>query len=111
VIYKSYGFWKGLNIEIVCGIIMKRVHLRIFGRVQGVSFRYYVKKFAGALAIGGHIKNLDDGSVEVVAEGDESNIKKLIEFCRRGPEWAHVESMEVSEEAPTKEFKSFEIRD
>jgi len=62
---------------------MKRVHLIVHGMVQGVFFRANVKGFAQKLNLKGYTKNLPDGTVEIVAEGPEEDIKELIEYCKK----------------------------
>ena len=62
----------------------------VTGRVQGVLFRYYTEMRAEELALGGTVSNLRDGGVHIVCEGTKQGIKKLIEWCERGPERAIV---------------------
>ena len=73
---------------------MKQVRLKIHGRVQGVFFRHSVKERAEELALVGWVRNADDNTVEVLAEGDEAALKKLLEWCRVGPPLAEVERVE-----------------
>ncbi len=87
-----------------------RAHLRISGRVQGVSFRYYIQDIAQSLRIKGWIKNCWDGKVEVLMEGEEDKIKELIDCCYRGPRSAVVEKIDVKWEKYRGEFNSFSIR-
>ncbi|MEM0476554.1 MAG: acylphosphatase [Candidatus Aenigmatarchaeota archaeon] len=87
---------------------MKAVKVRIFGKVQGVGFRYFLYKHAKSLNIKGYAKNLEDGSVEAVFEGSEENVEKMIELARKGPILAKVEKIEIEEIEP-KNFKDFEI--
>lgn len=87
---------------------MKRVHIWISGKVQGVFFRHHTKKLALELGVNGWVKNLPDGRVEAVFEGDNEKVEKMIEFCRRGPPLAEVENIEVKEEN-VKGEKGFEI--
>ena len=86
-----------------------RVRLRIRGRVQGVFFRGSAQRQARALGLTGYAENLDDGSVEVVAEGEERNVEKLIAWCRTGPPGARVADVEVSRGPGTGEFSSFDV--
>jgi len=88
---------------------MKRAHIIISGRVQGVFFRHNANKVANKLGLKGFVRNLPDGAVEVVAEGEETKLKELLEFCRRGPLGAHVENTEVKYEEPKNEFNTFSI--
>ena len=86
---------------------MKRVHVRIYGLVQGVFFRANTKKMAEKLGINGWVRNMPDGSVEAVFEGDDDAIEKMIKWCHHGPAMARVERVYVEYEEPRgeKEFK------
>lgn len=74
---------------------MSQLKLRITGRVQGVSFRWYAKQQADALGITGYAKNLPDGSVEIVAEGPERKLEAFVAWCRKGPAAAQVQNVEI----------------
>lgn len=89
---------------------MKRVHIIVKGFVQGVFFRSNTKKAATELNLKGYVKNLDNGYVEVVAEGKEKELNKLIEFCKVGPSFSKVEDIDIKFGKPTKEFNNFEVR-
>ena len=67
-----------------------RLHAVITGRVQGVSFRYYVVEQAETLYLSGWVRNLWNGAVEVVAEGERQNLETLLEALRNGPPMANV---------------------
>ncbi|MCD6447457.1 MAG: acylphosphatase [Thermoplasmata archaeon] len=88
---------------------MRRAHVRIYGKVQGVWFRAHTKDIADKLGIKGWVRNVPDGSVEAVFEGDDESVEKIIEWCHRGPPLARVERVEVEYEEPRGEEK-FEIR-
>jgi len=88
--------------------MIKRIHVRIAGTVQMVSFRYYTKYEADLLGLNGWVKNNPDGSVEAVFEGEEDKIKKITEFCKKGPNSATVKSTDIKEETP-KGIKGFRI--
>lgn len=85
------------------------VHGYVSGRVQGVFFRENTRKMAQDLGLKGWVRNLSDGRVEVVFEGDDEAVKKMIEFCRNGPGMASVLSFDFGYEA-FKNFESFEIK-
>ncbi len=87
---------------------MNCTHLIASGRVQGVFFRANVKNKAMELGLKGYAKNLDNGDVEVVAEGDEDKLKELIDFIKKGPGIASVTGMQVKHKEP-ENFKTFEI--
>jgi acylphosphatase len=86
-----------------------RAHVWISGRVQGVFFRAHTKELADELGLTGWVRNLPDGRVEAVFEGEEEAVKRAIEWCKRGPPLASVEKVEVRYEQPTGEFKDFRI--
>ncbi len=73
----------------------KRVHLWVSGLVQGVNFRYYTRQQASHLGLHGWVRNLSDGRVEVLAEGEEESLNALLEWCRHGPPAAEVSGVEV----------------
>ncbi|MCL4441122.1 MAG: acylphosphatase [Firmicutes bacterium] len=77
---------------------MARKHLYISGRVQGVCFRAYTREVAESLGIRGWVRNLPDGRVEAVIEGDHSAVEKMLEWCRTGTPPAQVKRVEVIEE-------------
>ena len=90
---------------------MVRAHIIVRGRVQGVFFRANMKEEADRLGVKGWVRNLPDGySVEAVVEGDEESVKRLIEWCHRGPPLARVEKVEVTYEPYKGEFKDFRIK-
>lgn len=88
----------------------KRVHLYISGRVQGVSFRWHTRDQAKRWSLEGWVKNLPDGRVEILAEGQEDGVKALVEWVHRGPPAAEVEDVTGGWEPATGEHKgTFEI--
>lgn len=89
---------------------MKRIHVLITGKVQGIFFRASTRRKAMDLDIKGWIKNLDNGMVEAVFEGKDEAIKEMVEFCRKGPFGAKVNEIDIKEETYKNEFEFFEIR-
>ncbi len=89
---------------------MKRFHLLVSGKVQGVFYRDFARREAEKLGISGYAKNLSNGNVEIVAEGEEKSMEKFIAACRKGPLMAFVKGAEIREEPPTNEFEGFDIR-
>lgn len=87
-----------------------RVHLRIYGRVQGVFFRANTRKQARKRGLGGWVKNLDDGSVEAIIEGPEDDVREVVNWTREGPPRANVEDIEVDWEDFEGAFEDFEVR-
>ena len=77
--------------------MIKKVRLIISGRVQGVGFRFWVKGKVKELGLNGWVRNLETGQVEVVLEGEESLVKKMVNECKQGPMLAQVDKMEVFE--------------
>jgi acylphosphatase len=86
-----------------------RVRLVISGRVQGVWFRDSTRRQAVSLGVAGWVRNLPDGNVEMVAEGAEESVRKLVHWCHRGPSAAKVTRVDQTEEAWRGEFNSFDI--
>ncbi len=72
-----------------------RVYIWVSGRVQGVGFRYFTVEQARRLGVGGSVRNLPDGRVEVVAEGDRAALEALVAAVRNGPPGAHVWDVRV----------------
>lgn len=87
-----------------------RLCATVHGLVQGVSFRYYTLHKARALGLTGLVRNLWDGSVEVVAEGEREAAEELLAWLHIGPPAAQVERVDVQWETPRGEFRSFEVR-
>jgi acylphosphatase len=89
---------------------MKRVHVFISGRVQGVFFRAYTEQEAKKLGVKGWVRNLPDGRVEAVFEGENSAVDQMVAWCHKGSPSAKVTDVEVIEEPYKGEFSDFEIR-
>ena len=87
----------------------KAAILKVYGRVQGVGFRYYTQKRAGELGITGFVKNRPDGSVYIEAEGEEDKLELFINWCEVGPPWAHVTKLE-KQYVPLFEEEDFKIK-
>lgn len=77
---------------------MKRVLIRVFGEVQGVTFRYAAAEKGRELGINIEAENLADGSVEILVEGGEEAIAKFVEWCHVGPPFAKVNEVRVEEQ-------------
>ncbi|BAW31800.1 acylphosphatase [Methanothermobacter sp. MT-2] len=86
-----------------------RAHVFITGRVQGVFFRYATQDVAERHNVNGWVRNLPDGRVEAVFEGEKENVEKVIEFCKIGPRGAKVTNIEINWEKYKGEFKNFKI--
>ena len=88
---------------------MKRAHLFIDGRVQGVFFRAETQRAAKALKLTGWVRNLEDGGVEVLIEGEDAPVDKMIAWCKTGPPAARVDRVDVIEEPYKGNLRSFRI--
>jgi len=87
-----------------------RAHVIVTGKVQGVFYRAETAAKARRLNITGWVRNLPDGRVEAVFEGDETSVQKIIDFCRRGPPNAYVVDLDVRRQEWTGEFRNFAVR-
>jgi acylphosphatase len=87
-----------------------QVRAVVSGRVQGVGFRMWTLRRARALGVTGYTCNLDDGAVEVVAEGSQMVLEQFITVLRRGPESAEVRSVQVTWRPCSDAYARFEIR-
>ena len=88
----------------------KRIHIIVSGRVHGVFYRLSTKRRAKILNLTGWVRNLSDGTVEIIAEGEEDNLRKLIGWCHKGPLIARVENVNVKWQEFKGEFEYFSIR-
>ncbi len=86
-----------------------RAHLWIAGRVQGVGYRFSTQDVAMLNGLAGWVKNLPDGRVEVVFEGDRPAVEDVIKWCHHGPPHASITTVLVEYE-PLEGLKGFEIR-
>jgi len=88
---------------------MKRLRVKVYGRVQGIGFRYFVKKVANKLNLDGWVKNNPDGTVEILAQGPDKTLNEFLEHCKKGPFLAKVEKIDISEDKSKGEFRGFDI--
>lgn len=86
-----------------------RAHAIISGRVQGVFFRMETMRAAQRIGVFGWVRNLRDGTVEAVFEGDKTRVDAILNWCKEGPPHAQVTSVNVEPEDYTGEFNSFEV--
>jgi len=89
---------------------LARMRAIVHGRVQGVSFRYYTQRRASSLDVTGYVRNVWDGTVEVVAEGSREALEELLAFLRVGPRAAMVTQVDTEWPVPTGAFTYFEVR-
>ncbi len=88
----------------------KRIHVTVKGKVQGVFYREFTRREAESLGVSGFARNLRDGNVEIVAEGEEKQLKEFEKKFRKGPLMAFITDVDIKEEQPTGEFDGFDIR-
>jgi acylphosphatase len=85
------------------------LHAIVKGNVQGVGFRVFTRAAALRHNCTGWVRNLDDGSVEVYAEGDELDLTELLTELYQGPPWAHVSDIDMKWESRERRYESFTI--
>ena len=86
-----------------------RVHLHVFGRVQGVGFRYATQDEARTRGLNGWVRNLESGAVEAVFEGPRPALEQVVAWCRQGPSGAYVRNVQVVWDEPFEGLESFRI--
>ncbi len=91
-----------------------QIRVNISGLVQGVFFRLETQKAANRIGVKGYVKNLSDGSVEAVFQGDKSQLERLLSWCNHGPDASRVDHVQqeklVKQNDQLKSFESFEVR-
>lgn len=88
---------------------MSRIKITVYGRVQGVGFRYHTRQKAQVLNLTGYVTNKPDHTVEIVADGSDEQLKALIEWTRTGPDRAKVSRIEMEDCLPINRFDEFVI--
>jgi acylphosphatase len=86
-----------------------RAHVFISGWVQGIFFRQNTKQKAESHGVTGWVRNLPDGRVEALFEGEEEDVKALVDFCRKGPRGAVITNVDVTFERFAGEFRNFKV--
>ncbi len=89
---------------------MKQVKLTVSGKVQGVFFRHYTRQQALKLGLYGYVKNLVNGDVEIVAQGEAPQVERLIEWAKSGSPAAEVNNLKLEILSNEDEFQDFSIR-
>ncbi|OCG39022.1 hypothetical protein A9G28_10390 [Gilliamella sp. Fer1-1] len=90
---------------------MKKVKINVNGRVQGVGFRFFTYQQAQKLNLVGYVQNLDNGDVEIIAQGDNLQISKLIKWIESGgPASASISLVNIVELKPQNDLTSFNVR-
>jgi acylphosphatase len=87
-----------------------RAYAYVSGRVQGVFFRAETADLANRLGLTGWVRNLSDGRVEALFEGEKEDVEKALDFCRQGPPGASVRSLDVKWEDSKGDFQDFRIK-
>ncbi len=89
---------------------MKKIIIHVYGRVQGVFFRYTTRKLARKLGLTGFVKNMPDSSVYIEAEGNDKAIEELLKFAHKGPEMAVIEDIKYEYSEPDNKYKGFDYK-
>jgi len=92
-------------------LMKKQLHIKVTGRVQGVCFRMYTCMEADRLGVVGWVRNCDDGSVELVAEGEPDAVDALAAWCRHGPPSARVNAVTAAEGQVSGRYNGFDVTD
>ena len=89
--------------------MLKSIKINIYGKVQGVGFRYSAVQKANDLGITGFVKNRADGSVYIEADGEPEILEQFVIWCKVGPSWSRVDNVKV-DDIPFNNYKSFGIK-
>ena len=89
---------------------VKRISVIVSGRVQGVGFRYFVFRIAVKLKLAGWVRNLGNGNVEVVAQGEPAVLEEMLRLLRTGPSGAYVQNVAVEWGEAEAELANFDVR-
>lgn len=89
---------------------IQELHAYVYGRVQGVGFRYFVIRHGQALGLRGYVRNNYDGSVEVLAQGPRPALERLLALLRQGPPAAYVSEVRTTWRQPTEHLSGFHVR-
>ena len=89
---------------------IQELHAYVDGWVQGVGYRYFVVNNAFALGLRGYVRNLSDGSVEVLAQGTRPTLERLLTILQRGPSAAEVHEIRTHWGQPTEHISGFHVR-
>ncbi len=88
----------------------ERIHLEVYGRVQGVGFRHFVRTKADELGLTGWVRNRHQGHVEIVAEGKKNYLDLLINHVKKGPTSSHVSDLKIEWLKATDQYDRFQVR-
>jgi len=87
-----------------------RAHILVSGLVQGVFFRFFTVKKAKEFGVFGWVKNLPDGKIEAIFEGEKEKVQNLVEWMKRGPPNARVDGVKIEWQKFEGKFDNFEIK-
>jgi acylphosphatase len=87
----------------------KSYSITIHGHVQGVGFRFHAKAKANEFEIAGFVRNQPDGAVFIEAEGEEEQLEAFVAWCRMGPRWARVDSLDV-QSIEARNYRGFSVK-
>lgn len=87
----------------------KQVEIIVSGLVQDVNFRYYTRELAQKLGLVGWVRNENDGTVKIVAEGEERKLRELVKWAKTGPQFARVKDVKVNWQESKGLFEEFSI--
>lgn len=91
--------------------MIKQIRIRVSGLVQGVGFRFFTRRQAQKLGLVGYVRNLDNGDVEIVAQGDSEQISKLTEWLEQGgPVSARITNINIGQNSIQEDLTSFKVR-
>jgi len=88
---------------------MVQAHIFAHGRVQGVNFRHYVHRRSTNLGLKGYVRNLHDGRVEILAQGPQEDVQKLVDYVRGSPGLSYVVKVDINWEEPLHGLSGFRI--
>lgn len=91
--------------------MIKQIRIRVSGLVQGVGFRFFTRRQAQKFGLVGYVRNLDNGDVEIVAQGDSEQISKLTEWLEQGgPVSARITNINIGQNSIQEDLTSFKVR-
>ncbi len=97
------------NLPSLLLLMEKTAHIFVSGRVQGIGFRFFVSSVAKRRGLKGYVRNLNDGRVEILFQGDEGVIKEALEVIKTGHPLARIDKLEVSWKESKEKFDDFQI--
>lgn len=89
---------------------MQALEIKIVGKVQGVFFRKNIQEIANKLNLTGWIRNLDDGSLKIITQGEQEDLDSLVNYCKVGPEKADIKDIQIEEVELDNNLNGFEIK-